>query len=369
MVSMIVDKTEVEGARAFLGPQAATHSWRRARQEPIRQGLGPFLFQGGENTDQTASMVAFVPSVAGGLRRYLTQIRQYPLLGEHEEHLLAKRWQQHQDLEAGHRLIRSHLRLSAKIAFNFRGYGLPIEDVISEGNLGLMHAVKKFDPDRGYRLATYAIWWIRAAIQELILRSWSIVSFGRSAIQKKLFFNLRRAKAHISALADGDLKPDQVRVIADRLGVKEDEVTSMDRRLASRDGSLNTPRATDTDQGLIEILEDVSAVDPEAAVAEAEERSLRTDLLAQAMQTLSGREKHIFSARRLQDPPALLEELAREYGVSGERIRQIEVRAFEKVQALVTESYRRQLQEKRRRAVAFQASQPRHVVTRSAATA
>jgi RNA polymerase sigma-32 factor len=266
--------------------------------------------------------------------------------------MLAKRWREHEDPEAAHRLVTSHLRLSAKIALSYRGYGLPLGEVISEGNLGLMHAVKKFDPDKGFRLATYAIWWIRAAIQEYILRSWSLVKLGTSAVQKKLFFNLRRAKARISALSDGDLKPDQVKAIASRLGVNEEEVVNMDRRLASRDASLNSPLAADAEQEWLDVLEDESAVDPEAAVAEAEERALRMDLLAQAMQTLNERERRIFTARKLQDPPALLEDLAKDFGVSRERVRQIEVRAFEKVQAFVTEGEKRKLREKRRRRAA-----------------
>lgn len=298
------------------------------------------------------SVALSLPSAEGGLRRYLTEIRKYPLLGKDEEYMLAKRWREHEDPEAAHRLVTSHLRLSAKIALSYRGYGLPLGEVISEGNLGLMHAVKKFDPDKGFRLATYAIWWIRAAIQEYILRSWSLVKLGTSAVQKKLFFNLRRAKARISALSDGDLKPDQVKAIASRLGVNEEEVVNMDRRLASRDASLNSPLAADAEQEWLDVLEDESAVDPEAAVAEAEERALRMDLLAQAMQTLNERERRIFTARKLQDPPALLEDLAKDFGVSRERVRQIEVRAFEKVQAFVTEGEKRTLREKRRRRAA-----------------
>ncbi|MFN3515490.1 MAG: RNA polymerase sigma factor RpoH [Phenylobacterium sp.] len=298
------------------------------------------------------SVALSLPSAEGGLRRYLTEIRKYPLLGKDEEYMLAKRWREHEDPAAAHRLVTSHLRLSAKIALSYRGYGLPLGEVISEGNLGLMHAVKKFDPDKGFRLATYAIWWIRAAIQEYILRSWSLVKLGTSAVQKKLFFNLRRAKARISALSDGDLKPDQVKAIASRLGVHEEEVVNMDRRLASRDASLNSPLAADAEQEWLDVLEDEGAVDPEAAVAAAEERALRMDLLAQAMQTLNERERRIFTARKLQDPPALLEDLAKDFGVSRERVRQIEVRAFEKVQAFVTEGEKRKLREKRRRRAA-----------------
>jgi len=305
------------------------------------------------------SVALTLPSGEGGLRRYLTEIRKYPLLGKEEEYMLAKRWREHQDPEAAHRLVTSHLRLSAKIAISYRGYGLPLGELISEGNLGLMHAVKKFDPDKGFRLATYAIWWIRAAIQEYILRSWSLVKLGTSAIQKKLFFNLRRAKARISALSDGDLSPEQAKAIAARLGVHEEEVVTMDRRLASRDASLNTPLGPESEHEWVEVLEDESAINPEQAVADAEERALRMDLLAQAMQILNGRERRIFTARRLQDPPALLEELAQEFGVSRERIRQIEVRAFDKVQAFVTRGVKRKLREKRcRRSAAILEGKP-----------
>jgi len=294
------------------------------------------------------SVALTLPSADGGLRGYLTEIRKFPLLGKDEEYMLAKRWREHEDPEAAHRLVTSHLRLSAKIALSYRGYGLPMGEVISEGNLGLMHAVKKFDPDKGFRLSTYAIWWIRASIQEYILRSWSLVKLGTSALQKKLFFNLRRTKACISALSDGDLQPEQAKAIASRLGLREEDVITMDRRLAARDASLNTPLAADSEQEWLDVLEDDQAVDPEQAVAEAEERTLRMDLLTQAMQTLNDRERAIFTARRLQDPPALLEDLGREFGVSRERVRQIEVRAFEKVQTFVTTGERRKLQEKKR---------------------
>lgn len=297
------------------------------------------------------SVALTLPSADGGLRRYLTEIRKFPLLGKDEEYMLAKRWREHEDPEAAHRLVTSHLRLSAKIALRYRGYGLPMGEVVSEGNLGLMQAVKKFDPDKGFRLSTYAIWWIRAAIQEYILRSWSLVKLGTSALQKKLFFNLRRAKASISALSNGDLQPEQAKAIASRLGVQEEDVITMDRRLAARDASLNIPLAVDSEQEWLDVLEDDQAVDPEQAVAEAEERTLRMDLLTQAMQTLNDRERAIFTARRLQDPPALLEDLGREFGVSRERVRQIEVRAFEKVQAFVTIGERRTLQEKKRQRV------------------
>jgi RNA polymerase sigma-32 factor len=276
-----------------------------------------------------------LPSAEGGLRRYLSEIRKFPLLSKDEEYLLAKRWKEHQDLRAAHDLVTSHLRLSAKIALTYRGYGLPLGEVISEGNLGLMQAVRKFDPDRGFRLTTYAIWWIRAAIQEYILRTWSLVKLGTNAAQKKLFFNLRRAKAQIAALSEADLRPDQARLIADRLGVPEDEVLSMNRRLAARDASLNQPVSTDGDRQWQDLLEDEVTGDPEQRLAETDEWGLRRALLKEALQTLKPRERCILEERRLKEPAVSLEELARDYGVSRERIRQIEVRAFEKIQARI----------------------------------
>ncbi|OYW93855.1 MAG: RNA polymerase factor sigma-32, partial [Caulobacterales bacterium 32-67-6] len=249
-----------------------------------------------------------------------------------EEFMLAKRWQEHEDPEAAHRLVTSHLRLVAKIAMGYRGYGLPIGEVISEGNVGLMQAVKKFDPDRGFRLATYAMWWIRASIQEYILRSWSLVKMGTTAAQKKLFFNLRKAKSQISAFEEGDMHPDQVRQIATKLGVLDEEVISMNRRLSGPDASLNAPLRSDSESEWQDWLADDAAPSQETVIADNEERGLRMGLLQEAMAELSDRERHILTERRLKDDPTTLEELAGQYGVSRERVRQIEVRAFEKLQ-------------------------------------
>ena len=273
-----------------------------------------------------------VMSPDGGLSRYLTEIRKFPMLAKDEEFMLAKRWKEHEDPEAAHRMVTSHLRLVAKIAMGYRGYGLPIGEVISEGNVGLMQAVKKFEPDKGFRLATYAMWWIRASIQEYILRSWSLVKMGTTAAQKKLFFNLRKAKSQISAFQDGDLHPDQVRTIATKLGVLDDEVISMNRRLSGPDASLNAPMRSDSESEWQDWLADDTAVSQETQVAEKEERGLRMGLLEEAMTELTDRERHILTERRLKDSPTTLEELASEYGVSRERVRQIEVRAFEKLQ-------------------------------------
>ena len=268
----------------------------------------------------------------GGLSRYLTDIRKFPMLAKDEEFMLAKRWQEHEDPEAAHRLVTSHLRLVAKIAMGYRGYGLPLGEVISEGNVGLMQAVKKFEPDRGFRLATYAMWWIRASIQEYILRSWSLVKMGTTAAQKKLFFNLRKAKSEISALEEGDLHPDQVHLIATRLGVLDEEVISMNRRLSGPDASLNAPLRSDSESEWQDWLQDDTQVSQESALAESEEHTIRMSLLDEAMKELSDRERHILTQRRLKDDPMTLEDLAAEYGVSRERVRQIEVRAFEKLQ-------------------------------------
>jgi RNA polymerase sigma-32 factor len=268
----------------------------------------------------------------GGLSRYLTEIRKFPMLAKDEEFMLGKAWREHQDPQAAHRLVTSHLRLVAKIAMGYRGYGLPIGEVISEGNVGLMQAVKKFEPDKGFRLATYAMWWIRASIQEYILRSWSLVKMGTTASQKKLFFNLRKAKSAISAFQEGDLHPDQVDIIATKLGVQKDEVVSMNRRLSGPDASLNAPMRVDGESEWQDWLEDTSAVSQETQVAESEERSQRMSLLEAAMVDLSDRERHILTERRLKDDPTTLEDLASQYGVSRERVRQIEVRAFEKLQ-------------------------------------
>jgi RNA polymerase sigma-32 factor len=254
------------------------------------------------------------------------------MLAKDEEFMLAKRWQEHEDPEAAHRLVTSHLRLVAKIAMGYRGYGLPIGEVISEGNVGLMQAVKKFDPDRGFRLATYAMWWIRASIQEYILRSWSLVKMGTTAAQKKLFFNLRKVKSEISALEEGDLRPDQVSLIATKLGVLDEEVISMNRRLSGGDASLNAPLRSDGESEWQDWLVDDTTPSQETVVADNEERSIRMSLLEEAMTELTDRERHILTERRLKDDPTTLEELAAQYGVSRERVRQIEVRAFEKLQ-------------------------------------
>ncbi|HTK36069.1 MAG TPA: RNA polymerase sigma factor RpoH [Caulobacteraceae bacterium] len=273
-----------------------------------------------------------VISPDGGLSRYLTEIRKFPMLTKDEEFMLAKRWREHEDPEAAHRLVTSHLRLVAKIAMGYRGYGLPIGEVVSEGNVGLMQAVKKFEPDKGFRLATYAMWWIRASIQEYILRSWSLVKMGTTAAQKKLFFNLRKAKSQISALEEGDLHPDHVAAIATKLGVTNEDVISMNRRLSGPDSSLNSPLRSDSESEWQDWLVDDQTVSQETTVAEDQERTQRMGLLDEAMTGLTDRERHILTERRLKDDPTTLEELAGEYGVSRERVRQIEVRAFEKLQ-------------------------------------
>jgi RNA polymerase sigma-32 factor len=269
-----------------------------------------------------------------GLTRYLEEIRRFPMLEPQEEYMLAKSWREHGDRDAAHRLVTSHLRLVAKIAMGYRGYGLPIGEVISEGNVGLMQAVKRFEPEKGFRLATYAMWWIKAAIQEYILRSWSLVKMGTTANQKKLFFNLRKAKSKISALEEGDLRPDQVKLIAKRLGVTEQDVIDMNRRLGG-DASLNAPIREDGDSGeWMDWLVDESPTQ-ERIMAESEELDNRRKALSDALSVLNERERRIFEARRLAEDPITLEELAEEFGVSRERVRQIEVRAFEKVQKAV----------------------------------
>ena len=278
-----------------------------------------------------ANKTLAVMSPEQGLSRYLTEIRKFPMLTKDEEFMLAKRWSEHQDAESAHRLVTSHLRLVAKIAMGYRGYGLPIGEVISEGNVGLMQAVKKFDPDKGFRLATYAMWWIRASIQEYILRSWSLVKMGTTAAQKKLFFNLRKAKSQISAFEEGDLHPEHLSAIATKLGVTEQDVTDMNRRLGG-DASLNAPMRVDGESEWQDWLADDTAVSQETKLADDEEKSLRMGLLQEAMEELTDREKHILTERRLKDDPVTLEELAGQYGVSRERVRQIEVRAFEKLQ-------------------------------------
>ena len=278
--------------------------------------------------------VSSLPSVSadGKLSRYLQEIRKFPMLEPDTEFMLAKRWTEHQDPEAASSLVTSHLRLVAKIAMGYRGYGLPVSEIVSEGNVGLMQAVKRFEPDRGFRLATYAMWWIRASIQEYILRSWSLVKMGTTAAQKTLFFNLRKAKSEISAFEEGDLHPEHLSHIATRLGVLESEVTSMNRRLSGGDASLNAPMRADGESEWQDWLADDNAVSQETQVAEAEESTIRMSLLQEAMAELSDRERHILTERRLRDDPTTLEQLAGEYGVSRERVRQIEVRAFEKLQ-------------------------------------
>ncbi|MRU14466.1 RNA polymerase sigma factor RpoH [Roseovarius sp. A21] len=273
------------------------------------------------------------PSPEGGLNRYLQEIRKFPLLEPEEEYMLAKRWAEEQDTEAAHKMVTSHLRLAAKIAMGYRGYGLPQAEVISEANVGLMQAVKRFDPEKGFRLATYAMWWIRASIQEYILRSWSMVKLGTTSAQKKLFFNLRKAKARIGALEDGDLRPENVKQIAHDLGVTEDEVISMNRRMSGGDASLNAQVGTEGEGSMEwqDWLEDETA-DQAADYEKRDELDARRELLAEAMDVLNDREKDILTQRRLSDKPITLEDLSGQYDVSRERIRQIEVRAFEKLQ-------------------------------------
>ncbi|MCO6391133.1 RNA polymerase sigma factor RpoH [Aliihoeflea aestuarii] len=292
-------------------------------------------------------MAQTLPSIAtgeGGLSRYLEEIRRFPMLQPQEEYMLAKRYLEHEDTQAAHKLVTSHLRLVAKIAMGYRGYGLPIGEVISEGNVGLMQAVKKFEPERGFRLATYAMWWIKASIQEYILRSWSLVKMGTTANQKRLFFNLRKVKGKIQALDDGDLKPEHITEIATRLNVSEEEVVSMNRRL-SGDASLNAPiRATEGESGEWQdwLVDDQES--QEDMLVEQDELESRRALLGDAMGVLNDRERRIFEARRLAEDPMTLEELSGEFDISRERVRQIEVRAFEKVQDAVKAAARRQAQ-------------------------
>jgi RNA polymerase sigma-32 factor len=280
-----------------------------------------------------------IPSAEGGLTRYLEEIRRFPMLEPQEEYMLAKSWREHGDREAAHKLVTSHLRLVAKIAMGYRGYGLPISEVISEGNVGLMQAVKRFEPEKGFRLATYAMWWIRASIQEYILRSWSLVKMGTTAAQKKLFFNLRKAKSQISALEEGDLRPDQVKHIATKLGVTEQDVVDMNRRL-SGDASLNAPIREDSEGGEWQDWLVDERLDQEEQLAASEELDNRRAALTGALSVLNDRERRIFEARRLSEDPMTLEDLAAEFGVSRERVRQIEVRAFEKVQKAVMDKVR-----------------------------
>ena len=292
-------------------------------------------------------MAQNLPSIVsgeGGLSRYLEEIRRFPMLQPQEEYMLAKRYHEHEDTDAAHRLVTSHLRLVAKIAMGYRGYGLPIGEVMSEGNVGLMQAVKKFEPERGFRLATYAMWWIKASIQEYILRSWSLVKMGTTANQKRLFFNLRKVKGKIQALDDGDLKPEHVSEIATRLKVSEEEVVSMNRRL-SGDASLNAPiRAAEGEGGEWQDWLADESESQEQMLVDQDELENRRSMLTDAMNVLNDREKRIFNARRLSEDPLTLEQLSGEFDISRERVRQIEVRAFEKVQAAVKDAAKRQAQ-------------------------
>jgi RNA polymerase sigma-32 factor len=289
-----------------------------------------------------ASTLALPVAPEGNLSRYLQEIRKFPMLSAEEELELARRWRDAQDERAAHRLVTSHLRLVAKIAMGYRGYGLPVGELISEGNVGMMQAVKRFDPDRGFRLATYAMWWIRAAIQEYILHSWSLVKMGTTAAQKKLFFNLRRLKGQMAALEEGDLQPEQVAKIAHALQVPEQDVVSMNRRLASADHSLNAPVRADSEGEWQDWLVD-DQESQEEELAEREDMSNRRQLLNHALKTLNERERHILIERRLKDEPTTLEELSQQYNISRERVRQIEVRAFEKLQ----KSMKQQIVERR----------------------
>ncbi|HSR56447.1 MAG TPA: RNA polymerase sigma factor RpoH [Alphaproteobacteria bacterium] len=278
----------------------------------------------------------------GNLSRYLQEIRKFPLLEKEEEYMLAKRWREHGDTDAAHQLVTSHLRLVAKIAMGYRGYGLPMGELISEGNVGMMQAVKRFDPDRGFRLATYAMWWIRASIQEYILHSWSLVKMGTTAAQKKLFFNLRKIKGQMKALEEGDLAPEKVEEIADRLSVSEDDVVQMNRRLAAPDHSLNAPLRNDGEGGEWQDWLVDEGETQEDILGDREEFNQRSDLLRDAMKGLNERERHIITERRLQEDPTTLEELSQHYGISRERVRQIEVRAFEKLQKSIRNAVKEQ---------------------------
>ncbi|HEU0069843.1 MAG TPA: RNA polymerase sigma factor RpoH [Alphaproteobacteria bacterium] len=278
----------------------------------------------------TYSLTANTPE--GNLTRYLQEIRKFPMLEQQQEYMLAKSWREHGDTDAAHQLVTSHLRLVAKIAMGYRGYGLPIGELISEGNVGMMQAVKRYDPERGFRLATYAMWWIRASIQEYILHSWSLVKMGTTAAQKKLFFNLRRLKGQMQAIEEGDLAPETVEAIAKRLDVSQDDVISMNRRLAAPDNSLNAPLRGDADGGEWQDWLVDESDSQEKVLGEREELNQRQAMLAAAMKGLNKRERHILTERRLQDEPTTLEELSQKYGISRERVRQIEVRAFEKLQ-------------------------------------
>ena len=284
----------------------------------------------------SADTISSVPTLSadGNLQRYLSEIRKFPMLAADEEYMLAKRWKEHGDVDAVHKMVTSHLRLVAKIAMGYRGYGLPIAELISEGNVGMMQAVKRFEPEKGFRLSTYAMWWIRASIQEYILYSWSLVKMGTTAAQKKLFFNLRRLKGQIREIDDGDLAPESVKQIATTLAVSEDDVVQMNRRMSGGDQSLNAPMRQDGEAEWQDWLVDDSDTQ-DIVVAEADELDHRRSMLEAAMATLTERERHIFTERRLRDDPVTLEDLSNDFGVSRERVRQIEVRAFEKVQRAI----------------------------------
>jgi RNA polymerase sigma-32 factor len=284
----------------------------------------------------SADTISSVPTLSadGNLQRYLSEIRKFPMLAADEEYMLAKRWKEHGDVDAVHKMVTSHLRLVAKIAMGYRGYGLPIAELISEGNVGMMQAVKRFEPEKGFRLSTYAMWWIRASIQEYILYSWSLVKMGTTAAQKKLFFNLRRLKGQIKEIDDGDLAPESVKQIATTLAVSEDDVVQMNRRMSGGDQSLNAPMRQDGEAEWQDWLVDDSDTQ-DIVVAEADELDHRRSMLDAAMATLTERERHIFTERRLRDDPVTLEDLSKDFGVSRERVRQIEVRAFEKLQRAI----------------------------------
>ena len=282
----------------------------------------------------TSTLPSLTISPEGNLQRYLNEIRSFPMLTADEEYMLARSFSEHGDVKAAHKMVTSHLRLVAKIAMGYRGYGLPLNEMISEGNVGLMQAVKRFDPERGFRLATYAMWWIRASIQEYILHSWSLVKIGTTAAQKKLFFNLRKLKGRLEAIEEGDLAPETVKKIAEELSVPEHDVVSMNRRLAGSDHSLNAPLRAESEGEWMDWLVDDSE-SQEVVIAESEELTKRRALLQDALQTLKERERHILTERRLKDDPTTLEDLSQVYGISRERVRQIEVRAFEKLQKAI----------------------------------
>src|SRR5215470_15704285 len=302
----------------------------------IMRGPPAFTHDRLQTEHQSSMATLSVPSISseGNLTRYLQEIRKFPMLEPEQEYMLAKAWKEHEDPEAAHKLVTSHLRLVAKIAMGYRGYGLPLSELISEGNVGMMQAVKRFDPERGFRLATYAMWWIRASIQEYILHSWSLVKMGTTAAQKKLFFNLRKLKGQLQAIEDGDLSPENVKKIATELGVPEVDVVNMNRRLAAPDHSLNAPLRNDGEGEWQDWLVD-EVEDQETSLSERQELGLRRDLLRRAMTHLTPRERDILVERRLRDVPTTLEDLSQRYNISRERVRQIEVRAFEKLQRAI----------------------------------